>query len=186
MKKKFLLLLTVAAACVLMMTACTSSENINGNTSGSGETMEQSADHSSAGQSSADNSSSANVQEDISAPIQGEPGYDGEPDGEIFYDEDAEAAENENAAADIWSGSYQDTDESVSVQLMDNGNISFSFAQSGISGTAEVNGTQAVFHGDDYHVVVFNVHGDTLDISVSSEEDFDTSSSPLNGTYTKQ
>lgn len=190
MKKRFMIMLTVAAACVLMMTACTSSGNINGNTTGSGETVTAPTGNSSAGQNTDENSieqdGAADVQEDITAPVQGEPGYDGEPDGEIIPDEDADAAEQENMPADIWSGSYEDADESVSVQLLQDGNISFSFAQSGIGGTAEVNGTQAVFHGDDYHVVVFNINGDTLDISVSSEEDYDTSASPLNGTYTRK
>ena len=48
-----------------------------------------------------------------------------------------------------------------------------------------MNGTQAVYNGDDHHVVVFNLSGDTVDVSVSSEEDYDASASPLNGTYTK-
>ena len=128
--------------------------------------------------------SADNTQGEIYAPEPGEPGYD-EPDGEIVPDEDADAAEAANAAQDIWSGNYSSAAESVTITLNDDGTFAFSFAQSGIYGTAEVNGTQAVYHGDDYHVVVFNVNGDTVEISVSSEEDFDASASPLNGSYTR-
>lgn len=192
MKRKMIWLLAIAAASVLMLTACTSSDKTkeNGNSASSGEVVTQPAGNDTANQNTAENivseDTSSGTQDEIYAPAQGEPGYDGEPNGDIIPDEDAEAAENENGQADIWSGSYEDTDESVSVQLQDDGNISFAFAQSGIYGTAEVNGTQAVFHGDDYHVVVFNISGDTLEISVASEEDFDASSSPLNGTYTRK
>lgn len=185
MKRKLMILLAAASAAVLMLTACTSSDHTSGgadNGSSTGSAVSQTADNQMSGQENTTN----NTVNESAAPTQGEPGYDSEPEGTIIPDEDADAAENENAAADIWSGSYEDSDESVSVQLQDDGNISFAFAQSGIYGTAEVNGTQAVFHGDDYHVVVFNISGDTLEISVASEEDFDASASPLNGTYIRK
>ena len=185
MKRKLILLLTAAAACMLVLTACTSSDTVNKKTE-QGTNVSQPAENNAGGQNpDAGENLSADVQEENEAPEQGEPGYDGEPDGEVIPDEDVSADGNDQAVSDIWSGFYEDTDESVSVQLLEDGNISFSFGQSGIGGIAEVNGTQAVFHGDDYHVVVFNVSGNTLDISVSSEEDFDASTSPLNGTYTR-
>jgi hypothetical protein len=86
---------------------------------------------------------------------------------------------------DIWSGTYSDDDETVTVTYLDKETISFAFMQSGISGKATVDGTQAVYKGDDYHVVVFNIQGDVLTVEVASEEDYDVSGSPLIGTYTK-
>ncbi len=97
-------------------------------------------------------------------------------------DEDEDSA----AAEDIWSGTYVGDGETVTVTKLGEDAISFSFAQSGISGTAAVNGYQAVYNGDDHHVVVFNISGTVLDVSVSSEEDYDASASPLNGTYVKE
>ena len=60
-----------------------------------------------------------------------------------------------------------------------------SFAEAGISGVADVRGSQAVYKGDDHYVIVFNINGTLLDVSVSSEEDYDASDSPLIGTYVK-
>lgn len=87
---------------------------------------------------------------------------------------------------DIWSGVYKAEQETVTVAFVDAQSISFSFAQSGISGVAAVDGYQAVYKGDDYHVVVFNLNNDVISVSVSSEEDYDASGSPLIGTYVKQ
>lgn len=87
---------------------------------------------------------------------------------------------------DIWSGTYKGEEETLSVTYLDEESFSFSFAQAGISGTAQISGTQAVYKGDDYHDVVFGVSGDTVTVTVSSEEDYDASESPLNGTYVKE
>lgn len=124
---------------------------------------------------------------------QGDPVEDGGPVGDVIPDEDAQAAENDTEdtstqenADDIWSGVYIGDEETVTIALVSKDSISFSFAQAGISGTASVNGHQAVYNGDDHHVVVFNVNQDMIDISVSSEEDFDASGSPLIGTYIRE
>lgn len=139
---------------------------------------------------------------------QGAPVEDGGPVGEVIPDEDAQAAENDTEGAsddgadaeddddgaasaqnnpdDIWSGVYEAEEESVTINYIDTGSITFSFAHSGISGTAVVNGHQAVYYGDDHYVVVFNVNNDVVDVSVSSEEDYDASGSPLIGAYTKK
>ena len=81
-----------------------------------------------------------------------------------------------------WSGSYtSDEGETLTLTAIDAASISFAFANSGISGTAELDGSQAVYHGDDHHVVVFEYVEGAINVSVLSEEDYDTSESPLNG-----
>ena len=140
--------------------------------------------------------------DDSAAPeAAGEPVEDGGPVGEVIPDEYADAAENDTegetqesvseaqsdaASEDIWSGTYASENESVTLTYVNADSISFAFAQSGISGTAKVDGYQAVYNGDDHYVVVFSINGDVLDVSVSNEEDYDASGSPLIGTYVKE
>lgn len=133
---------------------------------------------------------------ELNAPEEGGgPAEGGEPAGDVIPDEDAQAAENDpvdpalSEAADQedeWSGTYASDEETVTLALVDEESLSFAFAGSRISGLAVVKGHQAVYNGDDYHVVVFNLDGDTVDVSVSSEEDFDASASPLIGHYVKE
>lgn len=94
-------------------------------------------------------------------------------------------AESESADGDIWSGTYVADDETLTIAMAEDTQISFSFAEAGISGVADVRGSQAVYKGDDHYVIVFNINGTLLDVSVSSEEDYDASDSPLIGTYVK-
>jgi hypothetical protein len=70
--------------------------------------------------------------------------------------------------------------------LLDASTISFAFTQSGITGNASVNGTQAVYNGDDHYVVVFDSGQDQISVSVANEEDYDASDSPLNGIYSRE
>lgn len=195
MKKKILIAFTAAAALMLALTACDSLQKTE--TSGSGSNVSapvQTADGTNTIQSSAepntvDQNQAAGTQN--TQNTQNTPAAE-EPVGEIIPDEDADAADNDSVgadsttAADSWSGSYISDDETVNITLLDETTISFAFAQSGISGTAAVNGMQAVYNGDDHYVVVFNLNGTILDISVSNEEDYDASESPLNGTYMKE
>lgn len=197
MKRRYIFL-AVAAAAALMLTACSSSDSSSsqsagsstasgqgtvsdnsGSTSGQGAVSGNSGSTSDQGATSSD--SSAGGAQDMTVTGGAE---DGEPDGEIIPDEYAQEAE-QAASSDVWSGSYVSEEESVSIALLDESTISFAFAQSGISGTASVNGMQAVYNGDDHYVVVFNLNGDLLDVSVSNEEDYDASGSPLNGTYSR-
>lgn len=189
MKKKILIAFTAAAALMLALTACDSLQKTE--TSGSGSNVSapvQTADGTNTIQSSADPNTVDQNQAAGTQNTQNTPAAE-EPVGEIIPDEDADAADNDSVgadsttAADSWSGSYISDDETVNITLLDETTISFAFAQSGISGTAAVNGMQAVYNGDDHYVVVFNLNGTILDISVSNEEDYDASESPLNGTY---
>lgn len=97
--------------------------------------------------------------------------------------------EDPNAVSDDegWTGTYlNENDETLTVSIVDGETISFAFANAGISGTAALNGTQATYHGDDYHVVVFDYAGTDIKVTVLSEEDYDTSGSPLNGVFVRQ
>lgn len=93
--------------------------------------------------------------------------------------------ESESVDGDIWSGTYVADDETLTIAMAEDTQISFSFAEAGISGVADVRGSQAVYKGDDHYVIVFNINGTLVDVSVSSEEDYDASDSPLIGTYVK-
>ena len=84
---------------------------------------------------------------------------------------------------DLWSGTYVSDDETLTVTQTDDSTLSIAFANSGITGTAQIDGMQAVYKGDDYHDVVLNLTGDVIDVTVSSEEDYDSSQSPLIGSY---
>ncbi len=92
---------------------------------------------------------------------------------------------NEAESVD-WNGTFTSAEgETLSISVVDADHISFAFTNAGVSGEAEVSGAQAVYHGDDYHVVVFDFVADSVEVSVLSEEDYDTSGSPMNGTYTR-
>lgn len=115
---------------------------------------------------------------------------DASVDEEILSDEELEAmTEDSNTAMqdDGWVGSYiNENEEILKVSAVDETAITFAFTNAGISGTAELNGNQAVYHGDDYHVAVFDYAGTDIKVSVLSEEDYDASGSPLNGVYVRQ
>ena len=118
----------------------------------------------------------------ITEAIQNEENYaDDEPDA-VSEDETDEMDEDEG-----WSGFYVcSSGEKLTVTIDEADYIQFEFETAGISGKAELDGNQAVYHGDDYHVVVFDRNGDEIEISVLSEEDYDTSESPLIGTYIRK
>lgn len=146
--------------------------------------------------------SGGSVSGDDAAPAQaGTPVEDGGPVGEVIPDEyadgdtgeteETEETEAESSAGitgDIWSGTYAGEEETLTISYLDEKSISFAFSQAGISGTAQVDGYQAVYKGDDHYVVVFNVNNDinTVEVTVSNEEDYDASGSPLIGTYVKE
>lgn len=130
-----------------------------------------------------------------STVIQGTVVEDGGPKGDVIPDEDAASAENDtedhgDASAgntdEGWRGTYIGDDETVTVSAVSDNRISFTFTQSGISGSAVVEGDQAVYKGDDHYVIVFDLEGDILGVSVTNEEDYDASESPLIGTYVRE
>lgn len=179
MKRKYIIFAVVAAA-VLSLTACSSLKKTE---------IKDTAANPAAGVESA---GSTAVQEHSSNSGEVSVLQEEGPVGEIIPDEDAAAAENDISGAndtdvkDNWTGAYVGEEETVTITLLDDTAISFGFSNSGITGRADVNGMQAVYKGDDHYVVVFNMNDGILDVSVSNEEDYDASESPLNGTYIKE
>ena len=202
MKKKVAALAALALAGVMILTACSSSEQesdqqsaakndtikngtevqteeplqaVSGTQSVSGTAV------SVAGESGSTSDATA------TAPAQSETAAAGETQtaqtsGTAVTEKETES---ESADGDIWSGTYVADDETLTIAMAEDTQISFSFAEAGISGVADVRGSQAVYKGDDHYVIVFNINGTLLDVSVSSEEDYDASDSPLIGTYVK-
>ncbi len=107
---------------------------------------------------------------------------------ENYSDEEFDAmneTESGELAAD-WNGTFTSAEgETLSITPADETHIAFAFLNAGVSGEAEVDGNQAVYYGDDYHMVVFSYVEGAVEVSVLSEEDYDTSGSPMNGTYTR-
>lgn len=118
----------------------------------------------------------------ITEAIQSEENYaDDEPDA-VNEDETDETDEDEG-----WAGSYVgDREEKLTISIDGADSIQFAFEKSGISGKAELDENQAIYHGDDYHVIVFDRNGAEIEVSVLSEEDYDTSESPLIGTFIRE
>ena len=202
MKKKAAALAALALAGVMILTACSSSEQesdqqsaakndtikngtevqteeplqtVSGTQSVSGTAVSVAGESGSASDATA------------TAPTQSETAAAGETQtaqtsGTAVTEKETES---ESADGDIWSGTYVADDETLTIAMAEDTQISFSFAEAGISGVADVRGSQAVYKGDDHYVIVFNINGTLLDVSVSSEEDYDASDSPLIGTYVK-
>ena len=202
MKKKAAALVALALAGVMILTACSSSEQesdqqsaakndtikngtevqteeplqaVSGTQSVSGTAV------SVAGESGSTSDATA------TAPAQSETAAAGGTQTAQTSDTAAteKETESESADGDIWSGTYVADDETLTIAMAEDTQISFSFAEAGISGVADVRGSQAVYKGDDHYVIVFNINGTLVDVSVSSEEDYDASDSPLIGTYVK-
>lgn len=169
MRRKVLAVLALAAAGMLMLTACTSSRTEN-----SAEEQTSAADRSATDTEAEKPGGDTAVQETE------KPGSDAAATDKSAEDS---SQSGENVAEDIWSGTYAGEQESITIALNEDGTISFSFAQSGISGIAEVDGYQAIYNGDDDHILTFSMGQGVLNITVSHAEGYDTSASPLNGTY---
>ena len=213
MKKRIMILLAAAAAGMLLLTACTSSDQgvtssdqkktdaaasgtqntgvqeVKGTQMVEG-TQTQTVQNAASGTSGAQNGQATGAADGTADPEE-----DGEPAGEVIPDEDAQAAENDpvdpaegesETETSEWDGTYAAEEESVTINTIDENTIAFTFATAGISGTAEVDGYQAVYKGDDHYVIVFNLEDGMVDVSVSNEEDYDASESPLIGNYVKE
>ena len=202
MKKKAAALAALALAGVMILTACSSSEQESDQQSaakndtiksGTEVQTEEPLQAVSGTQSvsgtavSVAGESGSTSDETATAPAQSETAAAGgtqtaQTSGTAATEKETES---ESADGDIWSGTYVTDDETLTIAMVEDTQISFSFAEAGISGVADVRGSQAVYKGDDHYVIVFNINGTLLDVSVSSEEDYDASDSPLIGTYVK-
>ena len=134
---------------------------------------------------------------DIAQQAEGAPGS-GSSDGQDGVSaEDTYDMQNQNGddmpaagqqtGGNIPDGSYVSAGgETLTVSGGGSGSMSFSFGNSGISGTASVEGSQAQFGGDDGNTVWFFYEDGVINVSVENSEGFDTSGSPLIGTYTRE
>lgn len=178
MKRKGLILTALSVAAILMLTACTSSD--------SGEEKPlQSTSKETQGERTQDNGTQDNGTQDKET-------QDEETQQHTESQTDQKKEENvpdepkdksTEIQEDIWTGSYTGDQEDVTLKMNDDGSLTFTFAQSGISGTAQINGSEAVYSGDDDHILTFQKEEGLLKITVSHADGYDTSESPLNGTF---
>lgn len=199
MRHKILRLMILTAG-LLLLSGCTSSETqigqSSGTSSGSGTSDAQPADSGTSDVPSAPEADQPAGDADVSSvPEPDQPDANpaeteampAQQTGEDVTIQDVdETGTDQTGEEDPWSGLYVGENDTLTISPAGEGSISFSFVQAGIAGTASVDGSQAVYKGDDYHAVVFVLDGNTVNVAVTSEEDFDTASSPLNGTYTKE
>lgn len=197
--KRWIGFAAAAAGAALLLSACTSSGEKTGETAG--ETVSEE----SSGSVSSDEGADAPAQEtdaqtgtvvqtetnaQTGATVQTETNAQTEAAAQTETNAQTEtAAQTETqdvSREDLWSGTYVSDDETLTVTQTDDSTLSIDFANSGITGTAQIDGMQAVYKGDDYHDVVLNLTGDVIDVTVSSEEDYDSSQSPLIGSYVKE
>ena len=192
MKIKKIRILPLAVGIMLLLSACGAKTPSGQASAGSGSGASQSS-LSQADQSSGSGENSALAQDasqeqdgslsdDESYAVAGSQTYDAMTQAGPEINEDSPEPENED-----WTGTYEgESGEVLTISSFDGSSISFSFSVSGISSTAAVSGNEAVYHGDDRVDVIFTFFGDAISIGVVSQEDYDMSSSPLNGTYTRQ
>jgi len=70
-----------------------------------------------------------------------------------------------------WDGSFaSDAGETLITSQTDESTLTFSFGQSEISGSAAINGEEAVYNGDDGNIVVFKNSGDSMVVSVTDAD----------------
>ncbi len=207
MKKRMLILL---ASAILVLSACGKKIDNAGTasaTAGDGASSAQviQGETKAAGSAAGDD---ASAEEEGAAPEEEEDGGD---EGEIWEEENYEAddpdgtgGEDEGDAADddsaegivegespsgeaaaSWSGSYLcDSGEALQVQASEDGTtLQFSFAAAGISGSAELSGDQAVYHGDDQVDVIFTLQGGGINVSAQSQEDYGEITTVVSGFY---
>ena len=215
--RKRLGIFMVAALAAAGLTACTQADSGSSSagagssaTAGSGTietgTVEQNGDRSggsgTAGSGSASGTSASGIEVNASdeTVLNGGVSIEDEDEEETEIHAEEENLSDEQLGAleedpdsvedtEGWSGTYlNENDETLTVSIVVSETISFAFTNSGISGTAVLDGdgNQATYEGDDYHIVVFDFAGTDIKVSVLSEEDYDTSESPLNGVFVRQ
>lgn len=178
MKRKGLILTALSVAAILTLTACTSSD--------SGEEKPlQSTSKETQGEGTQDNGTQDKEMQDKETQDNGTQQHTESQTGQQKAGSVTDETEDKNAGIqeDIWTGSYTGDQEDVTLKKNDDGTFTFTFAQSGISGTAQINGSEAVYSGDDDHILTFQKEEGLLKITVSHADGYDTSESPLNGTF---
>lgn len=85
-----------------------------------------------------------------------------------------------------WEGTYNSlSGETVTITQADEHTINFSFAVSGISGTADVEGNQAVYSGDDQMQVYFDHYDTSMEIYALNTEG-QVEETTFSGTFSRQ
>ena len=90
------------------------------------------------------------------------------------------------AGEEGWDGSFVNGDgETLTITQSDEQTISFSFAVSGISGSASIDGDEAFYNGDDGTNVVFENAGGSMEVSVTDSEG-QSISATISGSFMRQ
>lgn len=84
-----------------------------------------------------------------------------------------------------WNGTFKKEGETVTLAAVDSTSFEFYFENTGIGGVARVEGSEnsAAFQGDDNNVILFEISGSVLEISIQNMEGETDVSSVLNGVY---
>jgi len=199
-KKNLIAMLAAAALAACVLTACAENDSSDGgaassssgNTSGSGSKASSAAGSTSSGSGSAAASNNPDgADADADSSVSAEDTYDAENQG----GEDPGAADEknfeENSEGYSWDGDYMNAGgQTLSItSSSDGGTFDFQFGAEGAAGTATVNGTKAVFNGDDSYVVTFTLDGDSIDVSTTNaaeEATGEDSANAIDGSYTRQ
>ena len=211
MKKKIAGIALLIAAAVLL-SACANSAvsgqvsgagNKTGSASGTVNTASQSGEGAAPGQdvqSQGTQGQASQSQETVNqqgqsreAQADQEVQVDGPADGNGTYDIDNQSGDpaaspaQDSGALSAWNGTYvSEEGETLTIEAQDDSTISFSFLNSGIASTANVEGMGANYDGDDNMDVAFTLTGDVIGVSVMNVETGEAEVSAITGTYQRQ
>ena len=204
MKMKIRSAALLALSAALLLTACGSTKETaqgtagtaSGSTSADSKTAEVSKNEDNgANASNQANSGSTGIAEvDLSdgqeggAEAAGDTGDAGNVSPEDTFDAMNQSGEGEaTASAGInWQGTYSsDSGETLTITVSDEHTIAFSFAVSGISGTADKDGNEAIYNGDDNVQVIFEHFDSSLSVTVLNPEG-GVEESTVSGSYSRQ
>ena len=191
-KKRLLFTITILAA---LLSACTRSDRSTGIAGGGAVSASASGSGNAVSPApvSGDTAASAAVSPENSAGT-GEAAVDGSADQNGTYDIDNQSGDPAPAAgsgvtssASGWDGVYvSGAGETLTMETADEWTLRFSFAVSGISGTADVEGSEAGYQGDDAMDVTCTLLGDTIQVSVTNAETGEIEETTVTGEYRRQ
>ena len=205
MKKKYIWTIMLAAFIVTGLCACGKKTSEGGQAGSPAAGGSGTAAQGSASQGSSQNASQDTSQNDnsgsagstsagsadasaVSGGSQADAGDGQSADAGATYDELNQSGENgsDGTTSSPWDGTFAGSDgDMLSISTVDEHTLSFSFSASGIGGSADVEGNQAVYIGDDGNQVVFDLSGNSITVSVLNEEG-QPEEAAFGGTYTLQ
>ena len=207
MKRKYMLVCILAAAAVAATCGCAriGRSNDTGTASGgstvsnTGEATATASDSGSQNTPAADTAPAADPAPaaDTAPAPDAAPAADATPaaenasaeqDAEASYEEanqSGEGAGGETLTSD-WDGVFGNASgETLTISTVDEYTLSFAFSVSGISGTAGMEGNEAIYNGDDGNQVIFSLSGTTIEVSVLNA-DGESEPATFSGTFTMQ